>query len=105
MIQSSAVDFLHIFITNMEYLISEYGIDATYSISIHDMIQYISSNEDRHRCALAFQIAHMYTRAYFRSRAEIFRHSFLSGGGIMKTKCQISHFFLMVKKYRLKFMF
>ena len=38
-IQSSAVDFLHIFLTNMEYFIQKYEIEASYSLSIHDMIQ------------------------------------------------------------------
>lgn len=65
LIQSSAVDFLHLFLVNMNYLIRLYDIDAVYSLSIHDMIQFISSEEDKHRTALAFQIAHMHTRAYF----------------------------------------
>ena len=65
LIQSSAVDFLHLFLANMDYLIKKYRINAFYSLSIHDMIQFISSKEDRYRTALAFQLAHLYTRAYF----------------------------------------
>ena len=49
----------------MEYLIDMHNINAIYSISIHDMIQYICTKEDRYRCVLAFQLAHLYTRAYF----------------------------------------
>ena len=65
LIQSSAVDFLHIFMTNLEYLLAEYEINAAYSLSIHDMIQYICAEEDKYRCVLAFQLAHLYTRVYF----------------------------------------
>ena len=67
-VQSSAVDFLHIFLTVMEYLIQANDIDAQFSLSIHDQIKYISSVKDRYRTALAFQIAHLITRAHF-SRA------------------------------------
>ena len=65
LIQSSAVDFLHLFLANMDFLVKKYDIDAYYSLSIHDMIQFISSKEDKYRTALAFQLAHLYTRAYF----------------------------------------
>ncbi|CBY40909.1 unnamed protein product [Oikopleura dioica] len=65
LIQSSAVDFLHLFLANMDFLVEKYGINAHYSLSIHDMIQFISSKEDKYRTALAFQLAHLYTRAYF----------------------------------------
>ena len=55
----------------MEYLIDTYNINAVYSISIHDMIQYLCAEEDRYRCVLAFQLAHMYTRAYFSIKCNI----------------------------------
>jgi len=70
-IQSSAVDFLHIFIVAMEWLIAHYKIDATFAISVHDQIRYLSSKDDAMRTALAFQIAHLLTRAFFSTKCAI----------------------------------
>ena len=54
-IQSSAVDFLHIFIVAMEWLIEQYQIDATFAISVHDQIRYLSSADDAERLKKNFK--------------------------------------------------
>lgn len=46
-VQSSAVDYLHIMLVCMEWLIEEYDIDARFSISIHDEVRYIVKEEDK----------------------------------------------------------
>ena len=88
-VQSSAVDFLHIFLTVMEYLIQANGINAQFSLSIHDQIKYISSIEDRYRTALAFQIAHLITRAHFSKACGVyelpFNCAFFSSGKKIST--------------------
>lgn len=62
-IQSSGVDYLHLLITSMEYLIKRYGIQARYLISVHDEVRYLVKEGDEHRTALAMQIANIWTRA------------------------------------------
>jgi len=64
-VQSSAVDYLHIMLVCMSWLIKEYDIDARFSISIHDEVRYIVKEEDKHRAALALQITNLLTRALF----------------------------------------
>ena len=64
-VQSSGVDYLHLLIVSMEYLIKTYDIDARYLISVHDEVRYLSKDEDRYRTALALQIANAWTRALF----------------------------------------
>lgn len=64
-VQSSGVDYLHLLITAMEYLITKYGIDARYLLSVHDEVRYLASEEDKLRTALALQIANVWTRALF----------------------------------------
>ncbi len=64
-VQSSGVDYLHLLITAMEYLIAKYGINARYLLSVHDEVRYLASEEDKLRTALALQIANVWTRALF----------------------------------------
>ena len=64
-VQSSGVDYLHLLIVAMEYLIRTYGISARYMISVHDEVRYLAKEEDRYRTALALQIANAWTRALF----------------------------------------
>ncbi|KAG0142439.1 hypothetical protein CROQUDRAFT_67226 [Cronartium quercuum f. sp. fusiforme G11] len=64
-VQSSGVDYLHMLIVAMEYLIDRYGIKARYMISVHDEIRYLALWKDRYRCALALQIANLWTRCQF----------------------------------------
>ncbi|BEI85273.1 hypothetical protein CcaverHIS002_0506740 [Cutaneotrichosporon cavernicola] len=64
-VQSSGVDYLHLLITAMEYLIAKYDINARYLISVHDEVRYLATEEDKLRTALALQIANVWTRALF----------------------------------------
>ncbi|KAI6157921.1 DNA polymerase family A-domain-containing protein [Pisolithus tinctorius] len=64
-VQSSGVDYLHLLIVAMSYLISKYDIAARYLISVHDELRYLVAEEDRYRAALALQIANLWTRSLF----------------------------------------
>ncbi|WWD15690.1 hypothetical protein CI109_100112 [Kwoniella shandongensis] len=64
-VQSSGVDYLHLLIVSMEYLLEKYDIKARYLISVHDEVRYLAKEEDRYRTALALQIANAWTRALF----------------------------------------
>jgi DNA polymerase gamma 1 len=46
-VQSSAVDYLHLMLACMNWLISEYKIEARFLISIHDEVRYLVKKEDR----------------------------------------------------------
>uniref|UniRef100_A0A914VI25 Mitochondrial DNA polymerase catalytic subunit n=1 Tax=Plectus sambesii TaxID=2011161 RepID=A0A914VI25_9BILA len=62
-VQSSAVDFLHLLLSSMFWLCKEYKIDARFAISIHDEIRYLVAEKDKYRCALALQLSNLYVRA------------------------------------------
>ncbi|KAG8916545.1 DNA-directed DNA polymerase gamma mip1 [Tulasnella sp. 417] len=64
-VQSSGVDYLHLLIVSMEHLLSTYDIKARYLISVHDELRYLVKEEDKYRCALALQIANLWTRSLF----------------------------------------
>uniref|UniRef100_A0A7M5UUB8 DNA polymerase subunit gamma-1 n=1 Tax=Clytia hemisphaerica TaxID=252671 RepID=A0A7M5UUB8_9CNID len=64
-VQSSAVDYLHLMLTSMAWLIKEYNIDARFCVSIHDEVRYIVKDKDRYRLALALQITNLLTRSMF----------------------------------------
>ena len=64
-VQSSGVDYLHLVIVSMEYLISKYDIKARYLISVHDELRYLVKEKDKYRAALALQIANLWTRCLF----------------------------------------
>jgi len=64
-VQSSGVDYLHLLIVSIEYLITKYDINARYLISVHDELRYLVAEEDKHRAALALQIANLWTRSLF----------------------------------------
>ena len=64
-VQSSGVDYLHLLIVSMEYLITKYNINARYLISVHDELRYLVTEEDKYRAALALQIANLWTRCLF----------------------------------------
>ena len=64
-VQSSGVDYLHLLIVSMEYLITKYHINARYLISVHDELRYLVTEEDKYRAALALQIANLWTRCLF----------------------------------------
>lgn len=64
-VQSSGVDYLHLLIVSMEYLIKKYNINARYLLSVHDEVRYLATEDDRYRTALALQIANAWTRCLF----------------------------------------
>ncbi|XP_066558010.1 DNA polymerase subunit gamma-1 isoform X2 [Amia ocellicauda] len=64
-VQSSAVDYLHLMLVSMKWLFEEYDIDGRFCISIHDEVRYLVRSEDRHRAALALQITNLLTRCMF----------------------------------------
>jgi DNA polymerase gamma 1 len=67
-VQSSGVDYLHLLIVSMDYLIQTYDIEARYLISVHDELRYLVAEKDRYRAALALQIANLWTRCLFAYR-------------------------------------
>ncbi|XP_062606201.1 DNA polymerase subunit gamma-1-like, partial [Saccostrea cucullata] len=64
-VQSSAVDYLHLMLVCMNWLCSQYDIDARFSISIHDEVRYLVSSKDRYRAVLALHITNLLTRCMF----------------------------------------
>lgn len=64
-VQSSAVDYLHLLLVCMRWLIDSYHIDGRFCISIHDEVRYLVSSEDRYRAALALHYTNLFTRALF----------------------------------------
>ncbi|XP_061450770.1 DNA polymerase subunit gamma-1 isoform X2 [Rhineura floridana] len=64
-VQSSAVDYLHLMLVSMKWLFEEFEIDGRFCISIHDEVRYLIQSEDRYRAALALQITNLLTRCIF----------------------------------------
>ena len=64
-IQSSGVDYLHLLVVGMDYLCRRYNIDARLALTVHDEIRYLAKNGDKYRCAMALQVANVWTRAMF----------------------------------------
>ncbi|KAM0562542.1 hypothetical protein ACHAPJ_002232 [Fusarium lateritium] len=70
-IQSSGVDYLHLLIVSMDYLIRRFNLDARVAITVHDEIRYLVKEEDKYRTALALQVANIWTRAMFSQQVGI----------------------------------
>ncbi|XP_067357780.1 DNA polymerase subunit gamma-1 isoform X2 [Channa argus] len=64
-VQSSAVDYLHLMLVAMKWLFEEHNIDGRFCISIHDEVRYLVRSDDRYRAALALQITNLLTRSMF----------------------------------------
>lgn len=64
-IQSSGVDYLHLLIVGMDYLIQRYNLNARLAITVHDEIRYLVKEEERYKLAMALQVANLWTRAIF----------------------------------------
>ena len=64
-IQSSGVDYLHLLIISMDYLIRRFNLDARLAITVHDEIRYLVREVDKYRGAMALQVANVWTRAMF----------------------------------------
>ncbi|KAK6734246.1 hypothetical protein RB195_017804 [Necator americanus] len=71
LVQSSAVDFLHLLLVSMEWLCSEYEIPARFVISIHDEVHYLCPEEDAPRLALALMLSNTYVRSFISSKLGI----------------------------------
>ncbi|RSL71094.1 DNA polymerase gamma, mitochondrial [Fusarium duplospermum] len=70
-IQSSGVDYLHLLVVGMDYLIRRFNINARVAITVHDEIRYLVKEEDKYRTALALQVANVWTRAMFAQQVGI----------------------------------
>uniref|UniRef100_A0A8R1DJZ1 DNA-directed DNA polymerase n=1 Tax=Caenorhabditis japonica TaxID=281687 RepID=A0A8R1DJZ1_CAEJA len=70
-VQSSAVDFLHLLLVSMHWLCEKYNIPARFSISIHDEVRYLCPEKDAPRLALALQFSNLLVRAYISQRVGI----------------------------------
>ncbi|CCH61299.1 hypothetical protein TBLA_0E02450 [Henningerozyma blattae CBS 6284] len=64
-IQSSGVDYLHLLVCSMDYLIQRYQLKARLCITIHDEIRYLVKEEDKYKVAMALQISNLWTRSIF----------------------------------------
>ena len=64
-IQSSGVDYLHLLIISMDYLIRRFSIDARLAITVHDEIRYLVNEKQKYQGAMALQVANVWTRAMF----------------------------------------
>ncbi|NWV01370.1 DPOG1 polymerase, partial [Upupa epops] len=64
-VQSSAVDYLHLMLVAMKWLFEEFDINGRFCISIHDEVRYLVQEQDRYRAALALQITNLLTRCMF----------------------------------------
>lgn len=64
-IQSSGVDYLHLLIVSMDYLIRRFNIEARLAITVHDEIRYLVKDPDKYRAAMALQVANLWTRCMF----------------------------------------
>lgn len=70
-VQSSAVDYLHLMLISMRWLMDEYSIRGRFAVSIHDEVRFLVASEDRYRAALALQVTNLLTRAFFAWRLGI----------------------------------
>jgi DNA polymerase gamma 1 len=64
-VQSSGVDYLHLLLVSMNYLIKKYDINARFMICVHDEVRYMVKDEDVARATLALQVSNLWTRALF----------------------------------------
>uniref|UniRef100_A0A5S6QDJ7 DNA-directed DNA polymerase n=1 Tax=Trichuris muris TaxID=70415 RepID=A0A5S6QDJ7_TRIMR len=71
-VQSSAVDYLHVMLVSMKWLCQFYGIDARFSISIHDEVRYLVSEKDKYVAALALQYTNLLTRSFFAVNLDLY---------------------------------
>lgn len=64
-IQSSGVDYLHLLLISMEYLIARYQVDARLILTVHDEIRYMVKEDQKYKLALLLQVSNLWTRAMF----------------------------------------
>lgn len=64
-VQSGAVDFLHLMLVSMRWLM---GPHARFCLSFHDELRYLVKDEMAHKAALAMHITNLLTRSFCASR-------------------------------------
>lgn len=64
-VQSSAVDYLHLMLVTMRWLMDDFAIRGRFAVSIHDEVRFLVASEDRYRAALALQVTNLLTRSFF----------------------------------------
>ena len=67
-IQSSAVDYLHLLLVSMRHLMQKHNISGRLALTIHDEVRFLVKEEDKFKAALALQIANLWTRSFFAQR-------------------------------------
>ena len=67
-VQSSAVDYLHILLISIDFLTALYDIPARLMITIHDEIRYLVKEEYQYHMAFILQVANCWVRLYFSQR-------------------------------------
>ncbi|KAH9249204.1 hypothetical protein BASA83_000673 [Batrachochytrium salamandrivorans] len=71
-VQSSGVDYLHILLISMDYLMRRLRIDGRFLISIHDEVRYIIKDEHVDLACLAMHISNLWARSMFASRLGLY---------------------------------
>lgn len=71
-IQSTGSAMLHAFMTAMEWLIEQQGLEAEFCMSVHDSILYICPEPQAKKVAALFQVAHAWCWAWLRYNYEIY---------------------------------
>ncbi|XP_051161873.1 DNA polymerase subunit gamma-1, mitochondrial isoform X2 [Leptopilina boulardi] len=64
-VQSGAVDFLHLMLVSMRWLMKD---NARFCLSFHDEIRYLVANKYKYNAALAMHITNLLTRSFCSSR-------------------------------------
>ncbi|KAL1425905.1 hypothetical protein MTO96_018741 [Rhipicephalus appendiculatus] len=64
-VQSSAVDYLHLMLVTMRWLMEDFAIRGRFAVSIHDEVRFLVASEDKYRAALALQVTNLLTRSFF----------------------------------------
>ncbi|XP_063239493.1 DNA polymerase subunit gamma-1, mitochondrial [Bacillus rossius redtenbacheri] len=64
-VQSGAVDFLHLMLVSMRWLL---GPSARFCLSFHDEVRYLVPSELRYQAALALHVTNLLTRAFCSQR-------------------------------------
>ncbi|KAF9355053.1 DNA-directed DNA polymerase gamma mip1 [Mortierella sp. NVP85] len=70
-VQSSGVDYLHLLLVSMNYLIKKYNIKARFMLCVHDEVRYMVREKDVAKATLALQVSNLWTRALFSYRLGI----------------------------------
>ena len=64
-VQSSGVDYLHMLLVAVAFLLKRYKIPGRAALTIHDEVRFLVPESEQYRVALALQIANLWTRAAF----------------------------------------